>query len=346
MADFVAGIVPSVKQKNIVAAVRSEEQAKAIVDTGVKAIRLDLSNADAVIDSIQAHDISIVIHLASSLYANLAVNLIDGLSKREEATGKHGHFIHTSGMSAFMAGSGWPADKLNATSDDIFETEKQLADSYPVRSTDVTVIEHAQAKGVDSYIVIPCITHGTGTGAWNQLSVNLPISIRASLDAKQVHRFQEDITASYVHVSDLTALYGRLTEKIIQNEKPPSGQKGYYFSTAYQMSSREFSEQLAAALYTRGLVSSDQPKVWSSLEAAAAGHGVPVEFVHHIWNSGDVASTSGIGKAGEIGWAPQWDKARLFNNINDEIDAVLKLGQAKSSLVDALWATAGRPKPN
>lgn len=127
------------------------------------------------------------------------------------------------------------------------------------------------------------------------------------------------------------------------------------------MSSREFSEQLAAALYTRGLVSSDQPKVWSSLEAAAAGHGVPVEFVHHIWNSGyvsardcfvytnpisDVASTSGIGKAGEIGWAPQWDKARLFNNINDEIDAVLKLGQAKSSLVDALWATAGRPKPN
>lgn len=36
-------------------------------------------------------------------------------------------------------------------------------------------------------------TDGTGTGAWNQLSVNLPISIRASLDAKQVHRFQEDI---------------------------------------------------------------------------------------------------------------------------------------------------------
>jgi saccharopine dehydrogenase-like NADP-dependent oxidoreductase len=56
VADFVAGIVPSVKQENIVAAVRSEEQAKAIVDTGVKAIRLDLSNADAVIDSIQAHD--------------------------------------------------------------------------------------------------------------------------------------------------------------------------------------------------------------------------------------------------------------------------------------------------
>lgn len=83
--------------------------------------------------------------------------------------------MKTSGMSAFMAGSGWPADKLNATSDDIFETEKRLADSYPVRSvsfqspalshnnvlisqTDVTVIEHAQAKGVDSYIVIPCIT--------------------------------------------------------------------------------------------------------------------------------------------------------------------------------------------
>lgn len=48
--------MPDVKQENIVAAVRSEEQVKAISDTGIKAIRLDLNSKDAVIDSIKAHD--------------------------------------------------------------------------------------------------------------------------------------------------------------------------------------------------------------------------------------------------------------------------------------------------
>lgn len=42
----------------------------------------------------------------------------------------------------------------------------------------------------------------------------------------------------------------------------------------------------------------------------------------------------------EIGWEPVWDKERLLTNIDDEIDAVLELGQAKSSLVASLFDAA------
>ena len=41
-----------------------------------------------------------------------------------------------------------------------------------------------------------------------------------------------------------------------------------------------------------------------------------------------------------IGWKPEWNKERFLRNIDDEIQAVLELGQAKSSLIDSLFEAA------
>lgn len=73
----------------------------------------------------------------------------------------------TSGLSAFMELTGWPAGEIT----DVFETEKKLADSYPIREvslssisagtwhwqakTDVAVTEYSKAQGITSFIVIP-----------------------------------------------------------------------------------------------------------------------------------------------------------------------------------------------
>ena len=45
--------------------------------------------------------------------------------------------------------------------------------------------------------------------------------------------------------------------------------------------------------------------------------------------------------ARRIGWRPTWDKDRFFQNINDEIETVVELGKAKSSLIDSLFQSAG-----
>jgi len=42
----------------------------------------------------------------------------------------------------------------------------------------------------------------------------------------------------------------------------------------------------------------------------------------------------------QLGWKPVWNKERLLANIDDEIDAVLELGQAKSSLISSLFEAA------
>jgi hypothetical protein len=57
-------------------------------------------------------------------------------------------------MMAFFPNTGWPTGAFNDT-DDVFETEKSLADTFPIRRTDVDVIELAKATGVTSYIVVP-----------------------------------------------------------------------------------------------------------------------------------------------------------------------------------------------
>jgi hypothetical protein len=44
--------------------------------------------------------------------------------------------------------------------------------------------------------------------------------------------------------------------------------------------------------------------------------------------------------ARRLGWKPVWNKERFLENIYGEIDAVVELGKAKSSLIDSLFASA------
>lgn len=41
-----------------------------------------------------------------------------------------------------------------------------------------------------------------------------------------------------------------------------------------------------------------------------------------------------------IGWKPEWNKERFLQSLDNEIDAVLELGKAKSSLIDSLFEFA------
>ena len=38
-----------------------------------------------------------------------------------------------------------------------------------------------------------------------------------------------------------------------------------------------------------------------------------------------------------IGWAPKWNEKSFLQNIDDEVQAVVELGKAKSGLIDSLF---------
>lgn len=89
-----------------------------------------------------------------------------------------------------------------------------------------------------------------------------------------------------MHISDLTALYRRIVEKVLGKEELPSGSEGYYFALAHDLQWWEVSGRLAVALKDRGLVTDSKTEIWPSNEAAALSLGVPEQYVQALWNSG------------------------------------------------------------
>ena len=89
-----------------------------------------------------------------------------------------------------------------------------------------------------------------------------------------------------MHISDLTALYGRIVEKVLRQEALPNGTEGYYFGFAHNVQWWQVLERLTEALNVRGLVTDKEIPIWPSDEAAAESLGVPAQFVQPLWNSG------------------------------------------------------------
>lgn len=91
---------------------------------------------------------------------------------------------------------------------------------------------------------------------------------------------------SSVHISDLTALYGRIIENILQGEPLPAGREGYYFALAHYLHLGEVLDHLAIELKARDLITDSKTRIYPDDEAAARSLGVPAPFVRPLWNSG------------------------------------------------------------
>lgn len=89
-----------------------------------------------------------------------------------------------------------------------------------------------------------------------------------------------------MRLSDLLDLYVRLVGGILSGKQLPSGEQGYYSAAAHSFNWWSVLEELATALYSRGLVESASVSEWPSDEVASQGLELPIPFMHMIWNSG------------------------------------------------------------
>jgi hypothetical protein len=84
----------------------------------------------------------------------------------------------------------------------------------------------------------------------------------------------------------MTALYGRIVQKILHSDTPENGERGHYFAIAHYVRWHNVATHVGAALKARGLIENEKPKTWQSDEEAAGALGVPAAFVKPLWNSG------------------------------------------------------------
>ncbi|CEO58418.1 hypothetical protein PMG11_03145 [Penicillium brasilianum] len=332
VADFARHKGGLLESARIHAAVRSDEQAESLSTLDVSVVRIDLSNPYALAGYMIRHDVSIVIHTATSIDAEVVQNLITALKKRREANGKKAFFIHTSGLSAFDDNTGWPFGELRDI-DPVYFLEKQCTDSYIVRQVDVLVAEQTQAAGLTGLIVMPPTLHGRGSGTWNRLSPQIPALVKAAIKNKKVYKFAKDREVLLTHISDLTTFYAQMAEAILQKRALPAGMSGYYFTVSHSVRWWDLLDHLAAAMHARGLVDEPTTEVWPSNAFAAEALGVSVDFAHSIWNSSPkvICVNKDL-----IGWKPVWNRELLLQNIDEEIDDFIELGMPKSSLLDSL----------
>ncbi|PYI03964.1 hypothetical protein BO78DRAFT_321520, partial [Aspergillus sclerotiicarbonarius CBS 121057] len=316
------------------AAVRSQEQAQSLSQLGIHVLQVDLGDIEAVTGHVLQNNIDIIIHTATSIDSQVALNLITALQKRRETSKKKTYLVHTTGLSAFDENTGWPFGEVKDT-DRVFDLEQQSKDSYIVRQVDVFVTEQAKAAGVTSLIVAPPTLYGRGSGTWNKLSPQIPGLVRASITHQKAHKFAQNREVVLTHISDLTGFYARLVEAILREEIIPVGEEGYYFIVSNSISWWDIVDRLAVALHARGMVAEPIATVWPSDEMAADALGVPVKFAHSMWNSGPKVICDNKDK---VGWQPMWDNGRFLASLDDEITDYLELGRPKSSLLDSLQA--------
>ncbi|KAI2628092.1 NAD(P)-binding protein [Hypomontagnella submonticulosa] len=334
LAELISHPSGPVKATKITAAVRSEDQVRSLSKLGVNVVRVDLNDETAVKEAVLRNDIDIVVHTASSTNPRLASHLIKALGQRRKDSEKEVYFIHSSVATVFSEEAGWPPGEVK-DSDPIFEKEKQLGGSHPVRETDILVTEESRAHGVQSLIVPIPIVYGRGTGEWRKLSVNIPAFVRTSIAHKVVYKFDKDGSPPALHISDLTALYSLLLEKILQKESIPMGEQGYYFAIVHRVPWWDVMQRIAEVLYASGLVTEPKPQVWPSDDMAADYLGFPRAHIRAMGTfSGQLVPVN----AYKLGWQPKWDQEKFLASIDDEVQAVRELDSVKPTVFEAILA--------
>ncbi|KAI1356801.1 hypothetical protein F5Y01DRAFT_265861 [Xylaria sp. FL0043] len=322
-------------KKKLFAAVRTEEQVKSLQPLGINVLHLNLQNEQDVIEAVLQNEIDIVVHTASSIDARLALHLVSALGKRRGITGKDTYFIHSSVTTGYSKEGGWPYGTVK-DGDPVYKMEKELNDGFPIRKTNTAITELAKEKGVTSFIVGVPFVYGTGSGNWKKLSQNIPATVKASIALKTVYKFDQDSNFAAVYISDLAEYYVLFLKKILQGEKLPSGEVGYYFAVAHEAGWWAMVESLASALHARGLVNEPTAKLWPSDDMAAEALELPRQYVRLMHTA---RVTIDYKNGYPLGWKPKWDQKRLLESMDEEIAATLKYDKGKTSLFDALENT-------
>ncbi|RYC54659.1 hypothetical protein CHU98_g11551 [Xylaria longipes] len=310
-------------KENLFAAVRTEEQAQSLQSLGINVLQLNLQDEKAVAEAVVQNEIDIVIHTASSIDARLGINLIKALGKRHEVTGKDTYHIHE---------GGWPYGTVK-DGDPVYKLEKELNDGFPIRMTNTIITELAKAQGVTNFVVGVPFVYGTGAGKWKKISQNIPATVKAAISLKTVYKFDQDSNFVAVHISDLAEYYVLLVKKILQGEKLPSGEEGYYFAATHEAGWWDMTQGLAEALYARGLVTEPTAKVWLSDDMAAEALDLPRQYVRLMHTA---RVTIDYKNRYPLGWQPKWDKHRLLASMDDEVAATLQYDKGRTTLFDTL----------
>ncbi|KAF5384277.1 hypothetical protein D9615_003295 [Tricholomella constricta] len=340
---------------DITVLIRGEDRAALIREKlGLKTVVADLS--DRTIVTAAAENADVVINTANADHPEGASAIVEGLKNRKAKTGKLGTYIHISGTGALTdkAEGEFADDKVY--DDEHVEDIKAIPVDYVHRACDTLISNAGEAGDIRSYIVMPPMIYGRGTGPFHQTSVQIPALIRGALKAGQSCYYGKGIPLwNAVHVQDLTNLVLLLLDDALSSApKAPNGGEGFYFcgwqaapgrdqllkrlvTISFQW--KQLAQEIGNRLHSHGALPTAETRSFTEQEAGDA-LGTWAAFAY-----GSNSRSKAI-KAHKLGWKPAHGDGNdgLFESIITEYKFVLEEGRYKSPIVhfDEMYALSGK----
>ncbi|KJZ79605.1 hypothetical protein HIM_01074 [Hirsutella minnesotensis 3608] len=311
------------------ALVRSDSQAAAVRNFDLEPLQFDARDAAAVEDNVTKLGITIVFWLIDAASSTAQCHFINALAKVRQKTGLDVHLLHTTGAKVFSGFTGTVNDRPVYDNDpELYKLQSSLkcpmAVMQPGVDANTTIVAEAEAKGVRSYIFIPCIVYGRGRGFGNPISIQTVAIVKAAKAARGVYRVGSDNGSWPVcDVEDTAALYLDLLKSILAGRSPSYGPQGHYLASSGHVAWEDLYSAFAKALVDRQVIDDASVRTADEevLRKMSEGLQCPPDLVQLQLGG----RCSLVAKNGEtVGWKPKRLPEHIIEYAAEEVRLVLE----------------------
>lgn len=261
-------------------------------------------------------------HLAHSDHVPGAKAFIAGLEKRAETAPRKPILIHTSGTGVLVNNteSNGKTKTKDIFSDADLSTYHALPSTNIHKDVDDVVLEAGRRGKIDAVIVAPPTIWGTGQGEFNTHSIQVPLYIKAVLQAKHGLVLNEGLnTWSIIHVADLSQGYLTILDAALNGKLPSNPDERYFFCEKDEYEQRQVADTVTKILYEKGIVDEPTPRLLRDEDVKKYGEGR-----RNVVNLTGTNSRSRAVWLRKMGWeAKRGGNKEFLESIKDEVDYAL-----------------------
>ncbi|KAI8650178.1 putative nad dependent epimerase dehydratase family protein [Fusarium sp. Ph1] len=309
-----------VRDLAITVVVRKQDQLYFFNEKNIKTALVSggLEDSEKLTNLARQHDV--VLDVATGFNTVAVKAFIKGLAQRKRETDVEPFYIHasyrpdiggeilsgTTNLSVSdITGRGGELITFSDKEEGIYEYEvkREVDDPYEQRTADVATVEAGEQLNVRTYIVMPPVVWGAGTGYFHRFSKQVPQLITNALKVGQVQYPAPDTSAvGRVHVTDLASLFEAILTRAIVDPYLPSGRRGFFFAETGRQTWLEVAEKIIAVGNDLGYLESLESVGLSLQHAADTWFNGQTALVERIFCS---TSSTQAHRGYGIGWKPE-----------------------------------------
>ncbi|KAB5583197.1 hypothetical protein GE09DRAFT_293117 [Coniochaeta sp. 2T2.1] len=171
-----------------------------------------------------------------------------------------------------------------------------------------------------TYILMCPTIYGVGSGAFNKLSIQVPLMMRKAIESGVAQYAGEGSGVwDHVHIGYLVDLYEIVLGKALAGEEVGFGRQGFYFNGAGRHSWLEVAQGIGQAGYEAGAFTPPTPVSISLEEAGEKWNGGDAQLAELGFASRSMTSSD---RSRDLGWKPTKAEGDWNRSIQAEFQIV------------------------